>query len=50
MNNQEFEHILEKYAELVVKSGLNIQPGQGLVILAGPLEVAPLVRQITKAG
>lgn len=27
-----FEQKLEKYAELVVKVGLNIQPGQRLVV------------------
>jgi len=53
----EFEQKLEKYAEVIVKVGLNIQPGQRLVI--GPpmwgtfgteLEFAPLVRLIaTKA-
>lgn len=49
----EFERNLEKYAEVIVKVGLNIQPGQRLVI--GPplygspgteLETAPLVRLI----
>jgi len=53
----EFEHNLEKYAEVIVSVGLNIQPGQRLVI--GPpmwgtfgteLEFVPLVRLIaTKA-
>jgi len=51
----EFEQNLEKYAEVIVKVGLNIQPGQRLVI--GPplygfmgveLEFAPLVRLIAK--
>ena len=28
----EFERNLEKYAEVIVKVGLNIQPGQRLVI------------------
>jgi aminopeptidase len=50
MNNKEFENILEKYADLIVKGGLNLQAGQGLVIIAGPFEVAPLVRQITKSA
>lgn len=53
----DFEKNLEKYAEVIVKVGLNIQPGQRLLI--GPpwwgtfgteLEFAPLVRLIaTKA-
>jgi aminopeptidase len=52
--NSEFEYNLEKYAEVIVKVGVNLQPGQRLVI--GPpisvemgvlLETAPLVRMIT---
>ena len=48
MNNMEMDKVLEKYADLTVRGGLNLQEGQGLVIIAGPFEVAPLVRQITK--
>ena len=44
------DHILEKYAELVIGTGMNIQPGQTLVIgsEAAPvdLECAPLVRKL----
>jgi len=50
MKNQELEKILEKYADLVIQGGINLQPGQGLVIIAGPFEVAPLVRQITRSA
>lgn len=45
---------LEKYAELVVKTGLNIQKGQRLLIgtpvfnSLTPFDAAPLVREITK--
>lgn len=49
----EFEVNLEKYAELIVTVGLNVQPGQRLLIGAPirgfrgtPLELAPLVRLI----
>jgi aminopeptidase len=49
----DFEQNLEIYAEVIVKVGLNIQPGQRLVIgppiyveLGVKLEVAPLVRLI----
>jgi aminopeptidase len=47
----EFERNLETYAELVVRVGLNLQPGQRLLIgspLVGltPLDAAPLVRLI----
>ncbi len=55
--NSDFENKLEKYAEVIVKVGLNIQPGQRLLIgppfngiLGVPIELAPLVRKIvTKA-
>ncbi|WP_282937434.1 aminopeptidase [Paenibacillus sp. RC67] len=38
---------LEKYADLLVKIGVNIQPGQVLFI-ESPIEVAPLTRYIVK--
>lgn len=40
-----FEQMLEKYAELVVKVGVNVQPGQVLMVHA-PLETAELTRLI----
>jgi aminopeptidase len=43
MNHEEYLH---KYAELVIRIGLNLQPGQRLIVFA-PLEAAPLVRQVT---
>jgi aminopeptidase len=53
----EFERNLEKYAEVIVKVGLNLQPGQRLMIGAPafgvdgtPLEAYPLVRQIAKVA
>lgn len=42
----EFERALSQYAQLIVKIGLNLQPGQRLLIRA-PLEAAPLVRQVS---
>ena len=48
MNIPNFDQILEKYAELIVKVGLNLHPDQQLIIWAGPLEVAPLVRKVVK--
>ena len=46
-------HLLDKYAELTVKSGLNVRKGQQVLITA-PLEAVELVRRIThhayKAG
>ena len=51
----EFDQNLEKYAEVILKVGLNLQPGQRLLIGAPippnygtPLELAPLVRIITE--
>ncbi len=41
------EILLDRYAELIVKSGLNIQLGQQLLITA-PIEAAPLIRAIAK--
>lgn len=42
-----FEVKLEKYAELAVKNGINVQEGQLLVVKA-PVEAAPFVRLVTK--
>ncbi|TCS82121.1 aminopeptidase [Tepidibacillus fermentans] len=42
-----FERNLDKYAELAVKVGINVQPGQTLVINA-PLTAADFVRKIAK--
>jgi aminopeptidase len=54
---REFESKLEKYAEVIVRVGLNLQPGQRLVIGAPsfgidgtPLEAYPLVRKIVKTA
>lgn len=41
--NQPFEVRLERYADLLLRVGVNLQEGQGLVIRAS-LEAAPLVR------
>ena len=38
--------LLEKYAEVIVKVGLNLQEGQRLFIAAG-LNTAPLIREVT---
>src|SRR5262245_33490145 len=49
-----FEQNLEKYAEVIVKVGLNLQPGQRLLIgasafsnMGAPLESVALVRAVT---
>ena len=43
---ESFESRLEKYAEVIVHAGVNLQPGQKLVINA-PVLAAPLVRKAT---
>src|SRR5215211_30409 len=45
----DFERQLERYAELVVKVGLNLRQGQRLLILA-PIQTAPLVRLVTASA
>ena len=45
-----FQEKLQKYADLVVQVGLNIQPGQNLIIRKAPLESAPLVRAIAASA
>jgi aminopeptidase len=45
----DFERQLERYANLVVKVGLNLQPGQRLLILA-PIQTAPLIRLVTASA
>ncbi|MFX1379858.1 MAG: aminopeptidase [Promethearchaeota archaeon] len=53
--SSEFEKNLDNFAEVIVKIGLNLQPGQRLLIggptaytYGTPIELAPLVRLITK--
>jgi aminopeptidase len=41
-----FEQDLQKYAEIIIRVGLNLQPGQHLVIQA-PVEALPLARLVT---
>ncbi len=45
----QFEEMLAKYAELIVRSGINIQKGQVLCINA-PISAAPLVRLAAKSA
>jgi aminopeptidase len=42
-----FEQNLDKYAELVVRIGANVQPGQ-LLLIESPLENAPFARRIVR--
>jgi aminopeptidase len=50
----DFKKLMDVYADLVLKVGLNLQPGQRLVIgshhevYRTPLEAAPLVRAVTE--
>ena len=43
----DFDRNLDKYAELAVKVGVNIQPGQDLLVRS-PIECAPFVRKVVK--
>lgn len=47
--NADFEKKLEKYAGVIVKIGVNLQPGQRLFFRA-PIEQAPLVRHIARVA
>ncbi|WP_022802710.1 aminopeptidase [Deinococcus ficus] len=42
-----FERRLERYAELLVRVGVNLQPGQRL-LLSADLDAAPLARQVVR--
>ena len=44
---QDFQHVLTKYAELVIKVGVNIQPGQVLLVQA-PLETVEFTRLVVE--
>lgn len=43
------DNLLDKYAKLVVKTGINIQKGQ-LLVINSPIECADFARRIAKAG
>lgn len=49
MNEHEFSQMLEKYADVIVKIGLNLQPGQRLIIDTDIYD-APLARQVTRSA
>ena len=53
--DQEFQTNLKKYAEIAIKVGLNIQPGQKLILQAikrggVSLQTAPVVRELAAAA
>jgi len=55
MTGTTHQSMLAKYAEAIVKVGLNIRAGQSLIISLGatrgvPHQFAPLVREISKAA
>jgi aminopeptidase len=44
-----FAHNLQKYADLAIRVGVNLQPGQRLIIRT-PIDAAPLVRLLTASA
>jgi aminopeptidase len=52
MSNQNFAEKLKKYADVIVQVGINLQPGQRLLIRThGMIEAtAPLIRAVTKSA
>jgi aminopeptidase len=46
MNKTEFSQALEKYADVIIRVGLNLRAGQRLLIVAGIFDY-PLVRRVT---
>ena len=55
MTDKSHQEMLQKYAEAIVKVGLNIRPGQRLIITLAatrgvPHQFAPLVREVAKAA
>ena len=34
--SEPFDHLLEKYARLVIRVGVNVQPGQEVIVTAPP--------------
>ncbi|MFN2281923.1 MAG: aminopeptidase [Anaerolineales bacterium] len=46
MTGDQHKEIIDKFADLALKVGLNLQPGQRLLIWVNQLELAPLARTI----
>jgi aminopeptidase len=49
MNEHEFNRMLTKYADVTVRIGLNLRPGQCLAI-RGILEDAPFIRKVVESA
>lgn len=49
MTESEFDNLLSKYADVVVRVGLNLRKGQRL-LLRGILDDAPLMRKVTESA
>lgn len=50
MENFTFEQKLQRFADLTIKVGINLQPGQRLFVIAYPLDVAPMLRAVVKSA
>jgi aminopeptidase len=49
MSNADLEEWFERYADVIVQVGLNLQAGQRLII-RGPIKAAPLIRQVVRSA
>ena len=49
MNEQEFDRMLAKYADVVVKVGLNLRKGQRLSVRA-IIDDAPFIRKVAESA
>ena len=47
--SEPYDHLIEAYAELVVRIGVNVQPGQQ-VFVNGLVEHAPVARAVAAAA
>jgi aminopeptidase len=47
--SSDFERSLEHYADLAINVGLNLQPGQRLLLISA-IDAAPLARQIARSA
>lgn len=47
---EDLTQLLDRYADVVIQVGINLQPGQRLMVRRAPLESAPFVRALTRSA